>query len=860
MIAPNRHIMICLLATLVTCASMVGEAQEQDGGPPSGTGRLMFRDEDGKEVELDGIRVTRVAFGVKGQQALHVPLTDIGPDDDLIVLTDGGIEAHRVREIDETHVHTGDKKIPRRTVIQVIFAPVTRTSWVLPAELQQDAVRLSDGSTRAGRIGSMILPSTGQAERKSGAEGGGLRTLSPETLAEWGGGEPVGECRAARDTAMKLLDQIDQDVTDEVRSAAAEHVSGRELAMPEAKAWSNLATGYLLGGDDRLAAWAALSALKLDWSGLNLTNAGVALLHHNERRAALMLLRCAFRLGYRSAYWFEAMAAAELAGGKRARARRHIEAAARLAPDDIAIAAEAELLGVEPRPTPDEGDVNKHIGVASREFRKHARQVMEALETWAAELDAYEAAAGFPRDRYREKWLAQRREEYRAYIRFLKDHFYFSDDERMRKNRLHFHNIFMLGCVMHYLRMTAAFLDAPDQMHADWWFWAEATGKSPTAYISKLKKEVRRFDKPVKRHFKEPLAELTSYDPGFSELCMLLNSDRGDWIEGEHRAEQKVARLPRQTPEPKLKRARLEYCRTCRELLSAYKAATQRKMPPRLRNTDRVAHRWLFVAETYMYDAHDYATRTMKYLWTDEKGKPPKVVTPDGKQIASDAEERMIETINGFYSENMTWGMRYFVDVQLYRAETNKNIHDLLLESAHSIFNDGPCSPIELEKLGTELTKEEYEAMLKELEERMKEALEGEWKFKPHCDLPFGSTVNLLEGTYEQKGAAGPVTVQGDFKRGRLTGVTVENGVNGSISSHGVAAKGKLALLGKYDVNKKRWDGRLVASGSVGLGVTVAGEGIACYPGSAGLTLHLRKFLEAEVLHRRITERLQDIK
>src|SRR3990172_5468685 len=195
-------------------------------------------------------------------------------------------------------------------------------------------------------------------------------------------------CQRARERALALLAEREAGLSPQAKAAAEQYVAKPGPGVSPEKAWGDYAAAASLMGDAPVTAWAGLKAAEIRWSGETATNAGIYLYHLGKVEEALQLLNCAYEMGYRSPYLFEALAVIHQTQGNNAQARQAIQQAQQAAPDDTIIETEASFIqtGQPPPPRPPQRDPDGLDG-AIRELEQHAERSLNLIKVQADELE-----------------------------------------------------------------------------------------------------------------------------------------------------------------------------------------------------------------------------------------------------------------------------------------------------------------------------------------------------------------------------------------------------------------------------------------------------------------------------------------
>src|SRR3989338_1220120 len=196
------------------------------------------------------------------------------------------------------------------------------------------------------------------------------------------------QCQRTRERAEQLRAELESGLSPQAKASAEQYVAKPGPGVSPEKAWGDYAAAASLMGDAPVAAWAGLKAAEIRWSGDTATNAGIYLYHLGKVEEALQLLNCAYEMGYRSPYLFEALAVIHQTQGNNAQARQAIQQAQQAAPDDTIIETEASFIqtGQPPPPRPHQRDPDGLDG-AVRELEEHAERALNLIKIQADELD-----------------------------------------------------------------------------------------------------------------------------------------------------------------------------------------------------------------------------------------------------------------------------------------------------------------------------------------------------------------------------------------------------------------------------------------------------------------------------------------
>ncbi|MCH7509527.1 MAG: hypothetical protein IIB68_06760 [Proteobacteria bacterium] len=645
--------------------------------------------------------------------------------------------------------------------------------------------------------------------------------------------------------AERLVEELESSVSVIVRARAQQYLTGREDGTTIAKAWSDYAVAMHLLGARNTAAWAGLRAMLAEWRNDYITNSGVYLIQLGRASEGVNFLKLAQRRGHRSPYLQEALASGYDRLGNATAAKQHIDRAAQMAPDDTAIAVEASVLNTG-APPPKSGERKQtELERAFGEYEEHVNFVIESMQALARDLDAMENAAGFGANVFRADYLDGTTQGLRYGIETARVHLGQANSSPA------IYNLTLLGLVASYTGASLRLLESHDELGAEWAFWADVLGMDERFYVRTLFKHLKRM-----KEFQHSDPDLY---PDFGDLYissawdgllfMLLTSDWIDYQEEKCRLDtgKPDCSGPSRTPTP---------CVALAELLKAYEAGTARKFEVMGADYQFAARRLLVWKKLVVLDAQDYARRWLKRLRRH-----------DGDDTMLTLEQRSLRNLRLTYRQLMPFQPEFFLEKQAGRFALERD--GLAGDFSYEWESLRECQASTQRRL-SDLSIEELEKLLREIEELMKQDITAEAKFNPECNASFGPFSVSFDASGKGKAKALFMSVDEsgkfirelggigvDTDRSGVTGVTVEIGHKIS-GGEGLVGSVEIKVAGEWNPRTGEWDAVAEIGGKLGIGIAVPAVGeIACYPGSGKVTLQARSFLRHEVAQRRIIEAMQ---
>ncbi len=242
----------------------------------------------------------------------------------------------------------------------------------------------------------------------------------PELVVQYPTGDNAA-CGIAEDRVDDLLRIFEELLPADLRARLAEQVREQEATRTTAMAWNDVGILHYLMGDACAAAWCGLHAVRIEWSADFVTNCGIFLFAADELDDALAFLNCAYALGSRSPYLFEALSAVYRARNDETRAREYILLASARAGGDPAIRAARQLAGAVDPSDPGAADPSPAdpLDEAFLELRDHIARLLGLLDEMTARVDHVEDDP--EKKMWRDQTLAITRKWWRDHLRLTAD-------------------------------------------------------------------------------------------------------------------------------------------------------------------------------------------------------------------------------------------------------------------------------------------------------------------------------------------------------------------------------------------------------------------------------------------------------
>jgi hypothetical protein len=660
-------------------------------------------------------------------------------------------------------------------------------------------------------------------------------------------------CQTSRALARRLLEELAQTLSAEAKSSPTQYVAKPGPGVSAEKAWSDFAAGAALFGDVTLATWAGLTAADVEWTGETVTNAGVYLFYLGKAQEALQLLICAYAMGERSPFLFEALATVHHKLGHTNEATQAITRAHRLAPDDRLIETTKSFLTTGRPPAASSQSQQDPLDAAIRELEAHAARALNDMKRLSEAVDRslpdsqaraqYDIQATYFRD-----LLEQARDQARTARRA---------DARTRE---HLINSVLSLYIAFYAAMTDALLTFPSSMTGSpVLFWAGVLSLDAPA----LARESRR----------DALAWSMHGTPGPALAQGAKDAYNSAWERGYAAF---TARERACGSEECLIRERARWCGEWKPLYERWENDSQVRHNKAARSFDRIATRTVIDAENELLMARDYAVRQVKQMkFPKAPGMDLEKMTLQGiNATLSHLFDKHLSSSGGalgtagYVQERATW----------FEVERTGMDSDLSTEAEKL---KGYCEPVMAAYLEL-LLQEEWQAYLEHLRDRIAWGIQGQAETGEFpCDVgggPFKLTADLnkpgegkMDIKWSRKG--NPISITGSVGVRQDQTVVVGVGVSGKKSwdrdpgpdSIEVSAKGDSVLgpapeaggcygpfCGKAKVNLTNkvspWNSRdylgIKLKGSAGLGLRQGSAGFACYPSNGSVTFYPRAVYE----------------
>lgn len=665
------------------------------------------------------------------------------------------------------------------------------------------------------------------------------------------------QCQSTQERAGVLRGELETSLSPQAKAGAEQYVAKPGPGVSTEKAWGDYAAAASLTGGASVAGWAGLKAAATRWSGETVANAGIYLYQLGKTQDALQFLNCAYEMGYRSPYLFEALAVVHQAGGNNGQARQFINQALAAAPDDVLIETEASFINTgQPPPQRDPDGLDEAV----RELEEHAQRALNLIKVQADEMDR-----NLPPDSGIRAYQKISADHINSLVQIARDmarDARATADPTMRQAKI---NGAFSTCISAYATIADKLLGFPsltETSGSPLLLWSDALGLDAPV----LARESYRTgigERTMSGGLGLARGALDDYrrdkDAGYKEWTRRSNACNGSDCQIREAA---------------------RWCVVWKQLYEVWENASRQRHTAAARNFDRIATRRLMQAENEWLQVRDYAVRQLR------KMRFRKLPGYDEEQLFLKTVNVQILPVYGHVnpSEEIHGGQVVYSTVlylqnqaQWFEGERSGLDRDLDNE-AKSLQSQ--CAPA-LRALIELLAQEEWQAYLDHLRDRLA------WDIQPKTESEFpceGSIGPLTietdlnkpgEGKFDLKWkgksfqGGGNVTVGpggvswggGGGIRGssadkhsgvviNATGGTSGPGIGGSGNYGPFQGKAKVSLTSK----KSPWNSQeylgIKLKGSAGLGLT-GGKGskygLKCYPSSGSVTIYPRALYDDAV-------------
>lgn len=661
-----------------------------------------------------------------------------------------------------------------------------------------------------------------------------LRFLMAALLALPTGAVAQQACVGVKERAGELRVELEKGIPVQARAAAE-------------KSPDEHAAAALLSGDTALAAWAGLKAAEAGWNGKRVAEAGVYLHNADRRPDALRMLSCAYALGYRSPYLFEALATAHKTQGRDGEARQAIAEAQRLAPGDPLIEAAASIIETGKPPQAPKPDANDAPGRCLAALERHSQRVLAVRKQNHARHDRLQKVD------HRLKAFAGEPQIHQDLIKSVRE---VAASARKTGEPMQYNGA--IGqCVQGYFMLTSFLLESYYWVDSGFplVFWADALGLDPQVFVRDL-----------------PCGSAGAVCDGRDPVVSLLSRAAED---KEHFGRAAASKQYYRDLDAcgggdascRL-RARARECFTNKALIEELVAVRRQRVNTAGRNFDNESRYVISLAEAEIGAAREFGVSQLAGMRKGGHSFPG----PEGKPL--DAFGFGVYQINGAYMDLLKNHLLAGGKVEEFLGEQKRWFGQEResverFNAAMKQSHDSQCEPVMLE-LRMEQLQEQYQAYLDHLRDRMRWGVDSRVDTKFPCDFSvagFSGQADLNdlgEGKFGYKMTKGPITGSGGVTVGaeglkfsgsagaKVRGVGVGVDTGGSSSVGRGAKYGPFA--GKADAtfttavnpwNSRQYLGiRIRGSAGFGVGTKGGGASAACYPSSGEVTIYPRALLE----------------
>lgn len=664
-------------------------------------------------------------------------------------------------------------------------------------------------------------------------------------------------CQAPRERGRELTAELETLLGPQVKAAAEQYVAKPGSGVSVEKAWGDFAAGAVLAGDAQLAVWAGLKATAQQWAGETVTNAGVYLFALGKTNDARQFLLCAYAMGHRSPYLFEALATVHQKLGDRTGAQQAIQQAKQIAPDDRLIETSASFLttGQPPPPPSPTGD---GIEDAMRELEQHAGRALTLMKMQAETLER-SLPGGQDADYYA---IAQTYID--SLVKAARDQLRMARTAEASARPMMITGVLMTF-IYDYAQITDTLLSFPDSTSGSpLLFWADVLGLDAPS----LARESHRNATHWSMHGIGPALAQGATDEFYRQ------KDAGY---AEHNTRVHACRSDECTV-----RETARWCGDWKPLYERWADRSRQRHNKAARSFDRIATQALISAENELLLTRDYAVRQVKKMQFqktpgfDTKGLMLKTVNESLRSVFEKHLSQKSEHSGTvpYLRERARW----------FEEERSSTEHELTVEQ-ETIERD--CQPV-MAALLELLIQEEWQAYRDHLRDRLDWDIQGQAETNEFpCEgtigpLTIGTDLNKpgegkMDIKWSRKGvpvsASGSVTLRQDQTIGLGVGVSYKgeysgdsdgppvtgsgsgtvrdqvgkSGVGGGVGYGPFAGKGSVTFTTKVSPWNSREYLGFKLKGSAGLGLKRGNMGVACYPSSGSVTLYPRALYEDSV-------------
>lgn len=647
-------------------------------------------------------------------------------------------------------------------------------------------------------------------------------------------------CPQARERAAQLRAELETSLAAQVKAAAEHYAAKPGPGVSPEKAWGDYAAAALLMGEVPVATWAGLKAAEIRWTGDTVTNAGIYLSHLGKLQEALQLLNCAGAMGYRSPFLLEALAVIHHKLGDAGSARKEIQQARDLAPQDRVVETESSFMttGQPPPPPSSEPDPDGLDG-ALRELEEHAQVALHLMKLQADAIDHSVSDANAARF-------------YQIADDFINKLLKISRDQALRARaaapatRPQMINMALNLSISSYSQISDTLLSFPAKTNGSpLLVWAEVLGMDAPI----LARESRRGATMWKGHG----------SPGPALALAVFEDYRRDL---DAARKQRPSTCPKE--DPHCVRANAHYCSVWKNLYETWETGSRQRHNAAARNFDRIATRYVIQAENESLQVRDYGVRQLRKMHFSNDAE--RKVALQGINLAI---RRVYDNHLNSASPNTLGTVAYLRERAQWFQDERNSMDALLGHEAEKLQET--CEPA-VRALLELLAQEEWQAYLDHLKDRLSWDIQPEIQDELPCEgsigpLTVSTDMNELgsgKGKFDLKWkpkifegkVEGPSGESTKYSGSGSVGVSVgvggqanEASVGGSGSYGPFAGKVKATLTNKINPwNSQEYTG-IKLKGSAGFGLKAGKIGAACYPSSGSVTFYPRALYEDAVTY-----------
>ena len=643
----------------------------------------------------------------------------------------------------------------------------------------------------------------------------------------------AASCQVARKRVPALQKELALLVDVAVQTAAENYVAHRAPTSSVGEAWDEFAMGLFMAGDAAAATWSELKGLSAEWDAEHLGNAGVFLIYLSKPADGQTFLNCAYSLGDRSPYLFEALSTASRQLGRNDDARSSIDLAEQLTPADPFINIEQYISntgGLPPSSPPQQSSDQLEIALSG--VRQHAQNVINVLSLSAEE---YNAIAGGADKEVTPQELSRDYSIINTQVSVCGNAVKAARSSRDDRQ----YNRALVSCVHSYIGVSVSLVG---------FFTGYHEGKSESETITSSARIVPRiafWAKVLYMDRKALAQELKNGKYGFDFTYV---------SETQYRERANAAVLNKRGA------SLADNEKFCGELIAAY-TAWEGEVSQRLNrgaaHFDTVAQAVMLWGQRELLDTRGYAVTTLANLkpitGMGSKELFPGVNAAYGLLVSRVIDAHSAGSLAANLEEDASWFKLREGTVRASLALQRTEIENYNCSAIHEAY---------LKKLA----EDAYEEYLKKLQADMLGDIQAGYDATANCEVSMGPVTWSIDdsGKTEVTGKFKVIykpldgKIKTSFKNGQWTGVSVggvtvlDGLLGGKERFPPFVGKADGTLFLEHNPHTGKLDGGIAIKGALGLGakgkILLFGKptefGIGCYPGKISAKFYARAFYD----------------